>query len=193
MKLEDIKQLREETGAGMMDCKKALQESNGDIEAAKVFLVKNDIVKRGDKGHRQASEGVIGHYVHTGARICAIVEVNCETDFVARGENFTNFAHDLAMHIAAANPKWISRDDVPEEAVEREKKFLTKGLENKKPEMVDKILEGRLNKFFKESCLLEQPFIKDPKLSIQDLYDNLSVKLREKIVIKRFVRFEIGE
>lgn len=192
-KLEDIKKLRVDTGAGMMDCKKALAECNGDMESAKVYLVKNNIVKRGNKGHRVASEGIIGTYLHTGGRICSIVEVNCETDFVARGGDFQNFAHDLAMHIAALNPKWINREDVPVEAIEKEKKFLNKGLENKPADIVKKILDGRLNKFFKESCLMEQPFIKDSKLTIQDLYDNLSVKIGERIVIKRLARFEVGE
>lgn len=191
--IEKIKQLREETGAGMMDCKKALIESNGDMEKAKVFLVQNDIVKRGDKGHRVASEGTIGTYLHTGGRICAIVELNCETDFVARGEDFQTFAHDLAMHITALNPKWVSREDVPEEAIEKEKQFLTKGLSGKPEDVQKRILDGRLTKFFKEVCLMEQPFVKDPKVTIQDLYDKLSMKLRERLVVKRFIRFEVGE
>ena len=191
--IDDIKKLREETGVGMMDCKKALEACENDVEAAKVYLRKQGIQKAGDRGHKVASEGIIGTYNHTGGRICVMVEVNCETDFVARGDDFQTFAHVLAMHIAAVNPKWIVRDDVPQEVIDTEKEIMAVGLENKPENIREKIVDGKINKFFKESCLMEQPFVKDQKLTIQDLYDDLVMKLKEKIVIKRFSRFEVGE
>jgi len=191
--IDDIKKLREETGVGMMDCKKALEACENDVEAAKVYLRKQGIQKAGDRGHKVASEGIIGTYNHTGGRICVMVEVNCETDFVARGKDFQDFAHELAMHIAAVNPKWIVRDDVPQEVIDTEKEIMAAGLENKPENIREKIVDGKINKFFKENCLMEQPFVKDQKLTIQDLYDDLVMKLKEKIVIKRFSRFEVGE
>ena len=191
--IDDIKKLREETGVGMMDCKKALEACENDVEAAKVYLRKQGIQKAGDRGHKVASEGIIGTYNHTGGRICVMVEVNCETDFVARGDDFQTFAHELAMHIAAVNPKWIVRDDVPQEVIDTEKEIMAVGLENKPENIREKIVDGKINKFFKENCLMEQPFVKDQKLTIQDLYDDLVMKLKEKIVIKRFSRFEVGE
>lgn len=192
VRIEDIKQLREETGVGMMECKKALVECNGDLNEAKVYLRKQGINKPGQRGHKAALEGFIGTYVHTGGRICAMVEVNCETDFVARNQEFQNFAHDLAMHIAAMNPRWISRDDVPQSVVDQEKDILSSGLGNKPVEVKERILEGKLSKFFKDNCLLEQSFVKDQKFAVQDLYDDIVLKLREKIIIKRFNRFEVG-
>jgi len=191
--IDDIKKLREETGVGMMDVKKALEVSGGDIEAAKIYLRKQGIQKAGDRGHKVASEGIIGTYNHTGGRICVMVEVNCETDFVARGEDFQTFAHELAMHIAAVNPRWISREEVPQDILDTEKEIMSVGLENKPENIREKILDGKVNKFFKEHCLMEQQFVKDQKLTIQDLYDDLVMKLKEKIVIKRFSRFEVGE
>ena len=190
--INDIKKLREETGVGMMDCKAALAASNGDVEAAKTYLRKQGIQKAGSRGHKTASEGLIGTYNHTGGRICVMVEVNCETDFVARGDDFKGFTRDLAMHIAAVNPRWISRENVPQSVVDAEKDILSAGLENKPEAIREKILDGKISKFFKDNCLVEQPFVKDQKLTIQDLYDDLVMKLKEKIVIKRFSRFEVG-
>ena len=191
--IQDIRKLREETGVGMMDCKAALEASNGDVEAAKIYLRKQGIQKAGNRGHKIASEGVIGTYNHTGGRICAMIEINSETDFVSRSDEFQNFAHDLAIHVAAVNPRWIRREDVPQNIIDAEKDILSVGLENKPEDLRDKIVDGRMNKFFKENCLLEQQFVKDQKITIQDLYNDLAMKLKEKIVIKRFSRFEVGE
>jgi len=192
-KLENIKKLREDTGVGMMECKKALETCNGDIEAAKIYLRKQGAVKAGQRGHKLALEGIIGTYVHTGGRICAIVEINCETDFVAKNKEFQEFAHDLAMHIAATKPLWISQKDIPQNNIDQELEILSVGLQNKPKLIRDKIISGKLNKFYKDNCLLEQSFIKNQKYSIQDLYDNVIMKFKEKIVIKRFSRFEVGE
>jgi elongation factor Ts len=191
--IEDIKKLREETGVGMLDCKAALEASGGDVEKAKVHLRKQGIQKAGNRGHKVASEGIVGTYNHTGGRICVMVEVNCETDFVARGDDFQNFAHDLAMHIAAVNPKWIRREDVPQSIIDTEKEIMLSGLENKPENIRGKIVDGKINKFFKDNCLLEQQFVKDQNMTIQDLYDDLVMKIKEKIVVKRFSRFEVGE
>ncbi len=192
-KIESIKTLREETGVGMMACKEALESvDNYDLKAAKVYLRKQGLTKSNDRGHKIASEGTVGTYKHTGGRICVMVEVNCETDFVARSKEFQNFTSDLAMHIAAVNPQWISRQDVSQETIDHEKDILSVGLENKPENIRDKILSGKLNKFFKDNCLLEQPFVKDPKVTIQDIFDDLVLKIKEKIVVKRFSRFEVG-
>ena len=190
--VNDIKKLREETGVGMMDCKAALEASDGDIEAAKIYLRKQGIQKAGSRGHKVASEGIIGTYNHTGGRICVMVEINCETDFVARGEDFKTFAHDLAMHIAAVNPKWVLRGDVPQSIIDTERDIISASLKNKPENIKEKIIDGKINKFFKENCLMEQLFVKDQKITIQDLYDDLVMKLKEKIVIRRFSRFEVG-
>ena len=190
--VNDIKKLREETGVGMMDCKAALEASGGDIEAAKIYLRKQGIQKAGARGHKVASEGIIGTYNHTGGRICVMVEINCETDFVARGEDFKTFAHDLAMHIAAVNPKWVLRGDVPQSIIDTERDIISASLKNKPENIKEKIIDGKINKFFKENCLMEQLFVKDQKITIQDLYDDLVMKLKEKIVIRRFSRFEVG-
>ena len=159
--IDDIKKLREETGVGMMDCKAALEASNGDIMTAKTYLRKQGIQKAGSRGHKVASEGIVGTYKHTGGRICVMAEVNCETDFVSRNDDFKNFAHDLAMHIAAVNPRWISRDNVPQNIIDTEKDILSAGLENKPEDIREKILSGKINKFFKDNCLMEQSFVKD--------------------------------
>lgn len=191
--IDKIKQLREDTGVGMMECKKALLQCNNDIEKAKVYLRKQGVIKASDRGHRVASEGTIGVYKHTGGRICAIVEVNCETDFVAKNEEFQGFAHDVAIHVAASNPQWMTRDDVPQDVINREKDILSVGLEKKPSEVREKILEGKLSKFFKDNCLMEQSFVKDPKVSIQDIFNDLVIKFKENIIIKRFTRFQVGE
>lgn len=193
--LELIKQLRERTAAGFMDCKKALEETKGDIEKAIDILRKKGLAIAAKRAAKEASEGVITAYIHSNKKIGVLVEVNCETDFVARTSEFQEFAHNLAMQIAATNPVAISRDQVPPEILEREKKIYEEQLkEAGKPEnIIPKILEGKLEKFYKENVLLEQPFIKNPELTIQDLLNEIITKTGEKIVIKRFCRFQIGE
>ena len=193
--LELIKQLRERTAAGFMDCKKALEEAKGDIEKAVDILRKKGLAIAAKRAAKEASEGVVTAYIHSNKKIGVLVEVNCETDFVARTSEFQEFAHNLAMQIAATNPVAISRDQVPSEILEREKKIYEEQLkEAGKPEnIIPKILEGKLEKFYKENVLLEQPFIKNPELTIQDLLNELITKTGEKIVIKRFCRFQIGE
>jgi len=193
--LELIKQLRERTAAGFMDCKKALEEAKGDIEKAIDILRKKGLAIAAKRAAKEALEGVVTAYIHSNKKIGVLVEVNCETDFVARTSEFQDFAHNLAMQIAATNPVAISRDQVPPEILEREKKIYEEQLkEAGKPEnIIPKILEGKLEKFYKENVLLEQPFIKNPELTIQDLLNELITKTGEKIVIKRFCRFQIGE
>ena len=187
-----IKELRKITGAGIMDCKAALLENSGNVEKATIYLRKKGIIKQGDRAHKEALEGTIGVYSHTGGRICAMVEVNCETDFVARSDEFKTFAYDLAIHIAATNPTWVSRDEVPQEVVSREQDILSAGIDNKPEVIKEKIISGKVNKFFKETCLLEQPFVRDSNLTVQDVFNDLAIKVKEKIVIKRFNRFEVG-
>ena len=191
--INNIKTLREKTGVGMMECKKALETCNNDVEKAKIYLRKQGIIKAGSRGHKVASEGIIGTYEHTGGRICVMVEVNCETDFVARNEEFKEFARNLAIHVAAINPRWLTRNDVPKSTLDQEKEILSIGLENKPEAIREKILSGKLNKFFKDNCLLEQSFVKDQSVSIQDIYNDIVIKFKENIVIKRFSRFEVGE
>lgn len=191
--VEQIKQLREQTGVGMMDCKRALEQCNGDFDKAVVFLRKEGLADIQTRGSKTTNEGMVGHYIHAGGKIGVLVEVNCETDFVARGEDFQKFTKELAMHIAALNPKWISRDEVPEEIIEREKEIISDSLTNKPPQVVDQIIKGKLNKFFKETCLVDQPFVRDANLTVQDLLGELASKIGEKLVIKRFVRYVTGE
>ncbi|MBO8159380.1 translation elongation factor Ts [Thermosyntropha sp.] len=190
-----VKELRERTGAGMMDCKKALMETNGDIEKAIDELRAKGLAKAAKKSGRIASEGVVDSYIHAGGRIGVLVEVNCETDFVAKTEEFKNLVHDIAMQIAAANPEYVKREDVPEDVVAREREVLkAQALEEGKPEkVIEKMIEGRMEKFFKEKCLLEQPFIKDPDKTVQELVHEHIAKIGENINIRRFVRYEVGE
>lgn len=192
---ELVKQLRERTGAGMMDCKKALAESNGDMEKAIEYLRQKGLATAAKKAGRTASAGVVEAYVHLAGRIGVIVEVNCETDFVARNPQFREFAHDIAMQIAAAKPICVRREDLPPELVEKERAIQrARALEEGKPEkVVDKIVDGRMEKFYKESCLLEQPFIKDDSITIQDLLTQKIALFGENMQIRRFVRFEVGE
>ncbi len=193
--LELIKQLRERTAAGFSDCKKALEEAGGDIEKAVDILRKRGLAIAAKRAGKEASEGVIAAYIHSNKKIGVLVEVNCETDFVARTDEFQEFAHNIAMQIAATNPIAISRDQVPQEILEREKKIYEEQLrESGKPEnIIPKIIEGKLEKFYKENVLLEQDFIKNPEITIQDLLNELIAKTGEKIVIKRFCRYQIGE
>jgi len=190
-----IKELREKTGVGIMDCKMALKESDGDIGKAIDFLRKKGIATAKKRGGRTASQGQVQSYIHAGGKIGVLVEVNCETDFTGKTEDFTNFTKDLAIQIAATSPIAIDRERVPEDILENEKEiYASQARESGKPEkVIDKIVEGKLKKFFSESCLLEQPFVKNPDMTIQDLLNEIMAKTGENIVIRRFVRFQLGE
>ena len=189
-----VKDLREKTGAGMMECKKALAESNGDFEKAVTVLRQKGLASASKKSGRTATEGLIGSYIHMD-RIGVLLEVNCETDFVARTDDFRALVKDIAMHIAASNPVYLSREDVPQDVIEKEKDIYRSQISGKPPQMVEKIVEGKLEKYFDETCLMEQIFIKDEerKLKIKDLVVEKIAKLGENIVVKRFVRFQVGE
>lgn len=189
-----VKELREKSGAGMMDCKKALTETNGDMDKAVDFLREKGLASVAKKSSRIASEGLVEAYVH-GGRIGVLVEVNSETDFVAKNEEFQNFVKDIAMQIAAVAPKYVSREEVPAEEVEHEKNILTEQArsENKPEHIIEKMVEGRLEKFYEEICLLDQDFIKDSDKKIRDILNDLIAKIGENIKIRRFVRFEVGE
>ncbi|MCD6273676.1 MAG: translation elongation factor Ts [Deltaproteobacteria bacterium] len=190
-----VKQLREKTGAGMMDCKEALTECGGDVSKAVDFLRKKGLATAAKRAGRSMSEGVIASYIHMGGKLGTLVEVNCETDFVAKNEDFIEFAKNIAMHIAATNPVGIRSEDVPEDIINKEKEiYRAQALETGKPEnILDKIAEGKLNKFFKENCLLSQPYVRDPNMAISDLINEMIAKIGENITIKRFVRFQVGE
>lgn len=190
-----VKELRQKTGAGMMDCKKALEETNGDIEKAVEYLREKGLSEAAKKTHRVAAEGVIDSYIHGGGKLGVLVEVNCETDFVAKNDEFKELCHNIAMQIAASNPLYISRDDVPDEEVEKEKKLLRSQAlnEGKSENIVEKMVEGRLEKFFSENCLLEQPFIKETDISVDEYIKENIARLGENIVVRRFTRFELGE
>lgn len=190
-----VKELREKTGVGIMDCKNALQESNGDINEAIDILRKKGIAKSQKREGRITSEGQIQSYIHMGGKIGVLIEVNCETDFTAKTEDFTNFAKNLSMHIAATNPISLYPEDLPAEDMEREKEiYRVQALESGKPEkVVEKIIEGKLKKFYSDVCLLEQAYVKDPDKTVRDLLNELKAKTGENIQIRRFVRFQLGE
>jgi elongation factor Ts len=190
-----VKQLREKSGAGIMDCKHALTECNGDIEKAIEYLRKKGLATAQKRAGRATKEGAVQAYIHMGGKIGVLVEVNCETDFVAKTDDFTAFVKNIAMHIAAANPVGILPEDVPPELIEKEKEiYRAQALEMGKPEnMVDKIAEGKLNKFFKESCLMNQVYVRDPNMTIQDYMNDVIAKTGEKIDIRRFARFQVGD
>lgn len=190
-----VKELRDTTGAAFLDCKKTLEETKGDFEKAKEVLRIKGLAKAEKKLGRETPEGIITSYIHAGGRIGVLVEVNCETDFVARNPEFQNLAKEVAMQIAATNPKYVSRDNVPQDVVEKERNILkAQVLESGKPEHVaGKIVEGRLDKFFEEVCLLEQPSIRDPKLKVSDMIKSFISKVGENIIVRRFVRFQLGE
>ena len=192
---QQVKELRQKTGAGMMDCKKALTETNGDMEKAIEYLREKGIAKAAKKSDRIAAEGVVESYIHAGGRIGVLVEVNCETDFVAKNEDFKNFVRDIAMQIAAMNPQYVPSEEIPESVVEKEREILKQqALQEGKPEhIVDKMVEGRLQKHFKDICLLDQPFVKDPDKTIDQLVKEMIAKIGENINIRRFVRYEMGE
>jgi elongation factor Ts len=190
-----VKELRDRTGAGMMECKAALQESNGDMEAAIDILRAKGAAKAAKRSSREASEGSIGSYIHMGGKIGVLVEVNCETDFVARNDEFQKLVRDIAMHVAAANPVSIRREDVPQEVVDRERAVYREQMkESGKPEHIwDKIVDGKMEKFFAESTLLEQPFVKNPDQTVGQLITEASSKTGENIVVRRFTRFALGD
>ena len=190
-----VKELREKTGAGYIDCKKALEETNGDIEKAIDFLRQKGLSAAAKKAGRIASEGVVGAYIHGGGKIGVLIEVNCETDFVAKNEDFLNFVKDVAMHIAAVNPYCVERKELPHEALDRERAVVkAQALESGKPEkVIEKIVEGRMEKFYAESCLLEQSFVKNPDITISDYLNQTVAKIGEKISIRRFTRYQMGE
>jgi elongation factor Ts len=192
---DQVKQLRERTGAGMMECKKALVETSGDFDAAVESLRKSGIAKAEHRSGRAASEGLVEAYIHPGGRVGVLIEVNCETDFVARTPQFQSLARDLAMQVAAAGAEFVRREDVPAERVSKEREILAAQLEGeKKPAaIVEKIVEGRLNKFFSEICLLEQAFIKDDKVTVGDLVKEASAKTGENVQVRRFTRFRLGD
>ncbi len=190
-----VKELREKTGAGMMDCKRALQEAEGDMEKAIEVLRKKGIAKAEKKASREVKDGLVEAYIHAGGKLGVLVEVNCETDFVAKTEDFKRFVRNIAMQIAATNPIAISREDVPAELVEKELQiYKEQALESGKPEhIVEKIAQGKLEKFFSEHVLLEQPYIRDPERTIKDYLTEMITKLGENISIRRYARFRIGE
>jgi len=192
---EMVKELRERSGAGMMDCKKALVETNGNMEAALDYLKEKGLSKAAKKAGRVAAEGLVEAYVHMGGRIGVLVEVNCETDFVAKTEEFKQLAKDIAMHIAASKPEYVSRDEVPAEVIARERKIYSAAAlnEGKPAHIIDKIVDGRMEKFYAETCLLEQPFVKNPDITVQQLLHEKIAKIGENIAVRRFVRFERGE
>ena len=189
-----VKDLRDKTGAGMMDCKKALSENDGDMEKAIDFLRQKGLAVAAKRAGRATSEGVIESYIHAGGKLGVMVELNCETDFVAKTDDFREFARDVAMHVAAANPVSLSRDDVPAEIVERERQiYIQQALDSGKPEnIVEKMVAGKVDRFLSEICLLEQQFVKNPEKSIQDMLTELIGKMGENVSIRRFVRFQVG-
>ncbi|MFQ6111245.1 MAG: translation elongation factor Ts [Nitrospinota bacterium] len=191
----EVKELRDRTGAGFMDCKEALQTAQGDMEKALLYLRQKGLSKAARKAERAASEGVVASYIHPGSRVGVLLEVNCETDFVARNSEFQELVKELAMQVAASKPRWVSREDVPSQALEREKEFLTlQARETGKPDaIVEKMVAGRMEKFFKENCLMEQPFIKDPDTDVASHIKGFMAKLGENIVVRRFERYELGE
>ncbi len=188
-----VKQLREKTNAGMMDCKKALVEAGGDLEKAEDILRKKGIASASKKASRSVKEGVVASYIHLQGKVGVLVEVNCETDFVAKNEIFREFVKDLTLHIAAAHPVYVVRDEVPEAVIEREREIYQEQVKGKPANVVEKIVAGKLDKFYGSVCLLDQAFIKDPDKTIKDLVASKIAELGENIVIRRFARFAVGE
>lgn len=190
-----VKELRERTGAGMMDCKRALAETGGDMEKAMDFLREKGLAAAAKKSGRIAAEGIVEAYIHGGGRIGVLVEINCETDFVAKNEDFRTLSRDIAMQIAASKPEFVRREEVSAEAIEKEKEILrAQALNEGKPEkIVEKMVEGRIEKYYKEVCLLEQPFIKDSDKTVQQVINEIIAKIGEKIDVRRFTRYEMGE
>ena len=192
---ELLKDLRQRTGAGVMDCKAALQEAKGDIEAAIDYLRRKGLATAAKKAGRIATEGLVASYIHAGGKMGVLVEINCETDFVARTEDFQTFVKNIAMHVAAANPQYIRREEIPAEVLEREKKiYQTQAQEGGKPEkVIDKIVEGKMERFYSEVCLLEQTYIRDSEMTVKEVLDGMIAKFGENMAIRRFTRFQLGE
>lgn len=189
-----VKELREATGAGVLDCKQALEANNGDFEKATVYLREKGMAAAAKRAEREAKEGLIGSYIHAGSKVAALVEVNCETDFVANTDQFQELAHDLAMQVVAAKPVYLTREDVPDQLLEEEKAiYRAQMADSGKPDhIIDRVVEGKLSKFYEEICLMEQPFIKDTAITVQELVQQRNALLGENIIVRRFVRFEIG-
>jgi elongation factor Ts len=190
-----VKKLRDATGAGMMECKAALTEANGNMDEATTILRKRGLAQATKKAGRSTNEGLIGSYIHMGGKIGVLVEVNCESDFVARTDDFQNLAREVAMHVAAASPQYVRREDVPADVLERERGIYRGQMEgqNKPAQVIDKIVEGKLNSFYEQVCLLDQPSIRDPKVTIGQLIQSAIARLGENISVARFVRFKLGE
>ena len=190
-----VKQLRDKTGAGMMECKAALTEANGNMDEAMTLLRKRGLASAAKRAGRTTAQGIVGSYIHMGGKIGVLVEVNCESDFVARTDDFGNLVKEVAMHIAAADPKWVRRDDVPAEAVDKEKAIYRAQMEkeNKPAHVIDKIIEGKLGSFYSQFVLIDQPFVRDDKVTVGQLVAQATAKTGENIQINRFVRFRVGE
>jgi len=195
VKPEDVKRLREKTGVGMMDCKRALEEANGDFDEAQAILRKKGIAVAAKRADRIASDGAVVSYIHGGGRIGVLIEVNCETDFVARTEKFQELAKNLAMQIAASKPKWVAAENVPADALAREREILIEQAKNegKPANIAEKMVEGRLKKFYTEFCLVNQPYIRDESITVQDLISDFAGQVGEKVGVRRFVRYALGE
>jgi elongation factor Ts len=190
-----VRELRDKTGAGIMDCKRALAETGGDLDHAVSYLRQKGLAAAAKKADRVAADGAVGAYVHPGGKIGVLVEINCETDFVARTTEFQSLLKDIAMQIAAANPRYVRRQDVPADEIEKEREiYHRQGLESGKPEkVIEKIIEGKMERFFSEVCLLEQAFIKDPDHKVADIVNDVVARLKEKIEVRRFLRYHLGE
>jgi len=193
VKADQVKKLREKTGVGMMTCKEALREAYGDMKKAIEILRKKGQAKAMKQLTRSAKEGRIGSYIHTGGKIGVVVEINCETDFAAKSGDFQTLIKDIAMHIAASNPLYISREDVPNEVIAKEKEIFKAQVENKPADAVEKIVEGKMAKFYKDACLMEQPYVKNPDMSVKEYLVSYVAKIGENIVIRRFARYQVGE
>jgi elongation factor Ts len=193
--VELVKDLRQRTGAGVIDCRTALQDANGNMEAAIDYLRRKGLATAAKKAGRIATEGLVSSYIHAGGKMGVLVEINCETDFVAKTEDFQTFVKNLAMHIAAANPQYIRREEIPEEVLERERTiYRTQAQESGKPEkVIDKIVEGKMERYYSEACLLEQTYVRDSDLTIKEFADAMIAKVGENISIRRFARFQLGE
>lgn len=192
---EMVRELREKTGAGIMDCKKALAASKLNFEEAVTFLREKGLASAAKRADKATSEGIVGSYIHAGGKVGVLVEVNCETDFVAKTDEFQSFAKDIAMHIAALNPQYVKREDIPQDVIGKERAiYRTQALESGKPEkVVEKMVDGKIEKFFQEVCLLEQSFVKNPDITVKGLLTDIMAKLGENMAVKRFVRFKVGE
>ena len=190
---ELVKTLREKTNVGMMECKAALNEAEGDLEKAETILRKKGIAKADKKADRQTKEGIVASYIHLAGRVGVLIEVNCETDFVAKNENFRDLVKDITLHIAASNPRFLQREDIPADFIAKEREIAAEQVKGKPANIVDKIVDGKVDKIFADNCLLEQAFIKNPDITIRDLLKSKIAELGENLVIRRFVRYAVGE